>query len=904
MRKVQYLLPYLVILLLVFASCKDKQDSVADFNREFPLPVPIEHSLVAHWAQKEVKDSLLIDDMEGNLNWNVKGIGTLNYTKDRSIDGNHSLRYQTALRDTAHLMLPENRTEWGSFGGQQGGGGHFGITFDQPQDWSAYNRISVWVYIHPTANPMHHFFLEFINEETDYNTITPRKDHVVQNLEAGRWHQVHWEIPHLERNKVKHFNIFHTLIGFNPEGEDRAVFDFDRLQLQKVDADKYEGWTIPAGKFAFSHVGYRPQDPKIALAGKTNLKEFRLIDQNKKEAYKGIVEVIKNKNGMFSRLDFSGFRKEGVYRLQCGASTSDSFPIKKDVWLRPLFSAINFYYCQRCGFNVPGIHEVCHKDWQGFHGDEKKVINGGWHDAGDLSQGYYRTAIGTYVLMRNLERAQPGKSLSALAGKLREEAAWGLKWLLKTRFADGNHISWARMRIYTDNQIGTMDDVVIPARNVPWENFLGAAVECKASQLFKDVYPELSAEARTAAVEDWQAALVSREIWDQATYQEASWGAISSILLFKMTGDASYQEHAVRFGNLLLQCQEQIFREGIPLTGYFFTNTARQSIIHNNHGAFDEAPMLALKELCRAFPDHENWIDWYSSAAIYSEYFIKRGSQIAAPYYLLPNSVYRKSDILADKNDYHRKYSLIQYNDGTALNDMYALRTFPIWDGELFHGGTSTHLSTAWALAEASLLRNDPEGMQLVGKQLEWTLGANPFGQSLMYGVGYHFAPQFAYCTKNVVGSLAVGMDCMHNDEPYWHASNYATSKEMWIAPVNRLVGTLAAYTEGIAHPDRKTGSDIQIKVKQSSSDKGSQAQKAVVTIKGTGNHQLDIKAFNAVTNLAQQSVRLTNGKEEKIELNLSVVEKEKPYVVVINIDDDPLLRQEIVGSCINSVAF
>lgn len=888
----------LVISLLILASCENKQslqNNQSDFSRKYPLSVPVENSLVAHWAKKEVKDSLLIDDMEGKHHWKVKGIATLNYTEERSIDGKNALRYQTRLRDTAHLMLPENRTSWGSFGGQQGGGAHFGITFDEPQDWSEYNRISIWVYIHPTANPMHHFFLEIINEGTDYNTISPRKDNVVQDLEAGRWHQVHWEIPHLERNKVKHFNIFHTLIGYNPEGEDLAIFDFDRLQLQKIDADNYEGWTVPAEKFSFSHVGYRPQDPKIALIGETDQNGFQLIDQNNKEAYKGAIEVIKNKNGVFYQLDFSNFQKEGVYRLKCGASESKPFPIKNDVWLEPLFSAINFYYCQRCGFDVPGIHGVCHMDWQGIHGEEKKVINGGWHDAGDLSQGYYRTAIGTYVLMRNLEQIQPDKTLAPLARKLQDEAAWGLQWLLKTRFADGNHISWARMRIYTDNKIGTIDDVVIPTQNVPWENFLGAAVECKASQLLKDVYPELSTEARTTAVEDWQATIASREIWDQATYQEASWGAVSSILLFKMTGDAKYQEYAVRFGNLLLQCQEQLFQKGIPITGYFFTNTTREKIIHNNHGAFDEAPMLALKELCMAFPDHENWINWYSSAVIYSEYFIKRGSEIAAPYYLVPNSVFRKSDILADENKYRRKYSLLQYNDGTALNDEYTLRTFPIWNGELFHGGTSTHLSTSWALAEASLLRNDLEGMQLVGKQLEWTLGSNPFGQSLMYGVGYNFAPQFAYCTKNVVGSLAVGMDCMHNDEPYWHASNYATSKEMWIAPVNRFVGTVAAYTEGITHPERKTTGDIQIEVEKIPS--GSQAQKVILTIKGTDNHQLEIKTFNAVSNLTKQSVFLTSGKAEQIELDLTLVDKEKPYVVVINVDNDPLLRQEIVGS-------
>ena len=79
-------------------------------------------------------------------------------------------------------------------------------------------------------------------------------------------------------------------------------------------------------------------------------------------------------------------------------------------------------------------------------------------------------------------------------------------------------------------------------------------------------------------------------------------------------------------------------------------------------------------------------------------------------------------------------------------------------------------------------------------QQLEWIVGRNPFGQSLMYGVGYDFPTMFVYCTHNTVGALAVGIDSFQNDEPYWHPSAYATFKEIWIEPVNRFLGTLAAW--------------------------------------------------------------------------------------------------------------
>ncbi len=160
-------------------------------------------------------------------------------------------------------------------------------------------------------------------------------------------------------------------------------------------------------------------------------------------------------------------------------------------------------------------------------------------------------------------------------------------------------MSFSVMSIYTDNKVGTIDDVVSPARNVPWENFLAAAVQCKAAMMLEKTHPDLSGRARTAAIEDWQAAVDSRGTWDQADYREASWGVTSSILLAKMTGDEKYRDYAVTFGELLIRCQEQTFLDGIPITGYFYENTSRQKVIHNLHAAFEEAPLIALSMLCR-----------------------------------------------------------------------------------------------------------------------------------------------------------------------------------------------------------------------------------------------------------------------------------------------------------------
>jgi hypothetical protein len=913
----------LLTLLAALVSCNSYRSQV-DFP-DFPLEVPVEHSLMAGWEKKIVQDSLLIDDMEqgdrwvlgssGAEYWSIdyetrEGIpGELSYTRDRAKDGARSLRFRTSLRDTA--LYHRNRTRWNTFDGEWGGFSAVMLSFDTPQDWSAYNRLSFWVYVHPSATPNHCLALRISNQTSNSATLTadvastghsskhvsaltPSSEHRFRDLKSGVWNHVLFEIPHLERNQVTRLSICQELYGHHPAEDGVVTYDIDKMELQRVSSDPYEGWTVSPGKFSFSHIGYRPGDSKIAFTGGNAVKFFHLVDEKGNVVFSGNAGIVEMKNGVFRKLDFSDFREEGIYRLRCGTLESKPFPVNKDIWIQPLLKAINFFFCQRCGYEVPGGHGECHLDWQGFHGDEKRIINGGWHDAGDLSQGYYRTAMSCYAMMCNIESLEKRKDLGELSERMRSELAWGIGWLLKTRFGEGYHMSWSAMRIITDNQIGTVDDVMSPARNVPWENFLGAAVACKASDILKVSEPELAGRARVAAVEDWEAAVASRDVWDRATYQEASWGAISSLLLVEMTGDEKYDEHAIRFGRLLMQCQEQNFVDGIPITGYFYTNTERQRVIHNHHTAFEEAPMIALSMLCHRFPEHEGWMDWYSGVVLHSEFFMKRGSMIAAPYYLLPNSVWKRSEIeaLPGNEDYLR-----QFNDGTPLNQEYVLRTFPIWQDAVFHGCTNIQMSSTWALARASQLRNDPEGMQLAGKQLEWVFGSNPFGQSLMYGEGYDFAPHFAAHLKNQAGSIPVGMDCMSGDDPYWSASNNATCKEIWVEPVNRFLGALSVYASRDQYiPARKKpGKSIHMQTETTGPESG--IVNVSITITGRGKHVLKVKTFNARPDFSSREIDLSAGRAERIDLMLEVDDRNKPYVAVIYPAGDPGIREEIVGS-------
>ncbi len=770
-----------------------------------PMSEQFENSLRYRELKKHVYESVIVDDMERKSGWKTEGIARISYTDERAIDGTTSLRFRTSLRDEAFLKADYEKN--GSFTADQGGHTRAIREFDDPQDWSIYNRISLWVYVHPTTMSAYSFHLSLRCEDAPRGVTAPSPTSFIQDLVPGQWNHVLWEITNLKRDKVTGFFINQILRGHEPEEEGIVTYDFDRLELQRVDAEKYEGWEVAPGKISFSHTGYKPEAQKIAIAAAEGAKNFRIVNYDNNETMlTKPVNVVANERGTFNLIDFTEVRRPGTYILKTGDVESRPFIIADTVWRQPIYKAINFFYCERCGVEIPGIHRRCHRDWQGIHDGETKIINGGWHDAGDLSQGSFRTGGAVYSMLEIVNQLAARNLDAELEDRVLEEALWGLDWLLKTRFGNGFRMTWSKMRIYTDGIIGTVDDVVSPAMNVPWENFLAAAVEAYAYHTLKSRNPVLAAACLEAAEEDWLAGVEKAESWTSRgdTHLAASWAITSSIHLYRATGREQFREKAMEYGAILLDCQERRFVDGIPIAGYFYLNRDRSSIVHYNHVGFEESPLIALTELCKQFPEHEDWIKWYGAAAIHSDFFLKRGSEYSAPFRMLPNSIHRKSEIMRVSNPTQRESMLEQFLDGTRLTDEYYLRVFPVWTG--LHGNTNVQLSEAMALTSAVTLRNDLDGAALVDDQLQWVFGRNSFCQSLMYGEGYDYMPQFAYCLRDVVGSLPVGIDCMDNDEPYWSGCNIATYKEIWVVPVSRFLWNAAyrsvpALVRGVVKP-------------------------------------------------------------------------------------------------------
>ena len=211
-------------------------------------------------------------------------------------------------------------------------------------------------------------------------------------------------------------------------------------------------------------------------------------------------------------------------------------------------------------------------------------------------------------------------------------------------------------------------------------------------------------------------------------------------------------------------------------------------MLHFVHRGRDQAHILALTELCKAFPNHPEWMSWYASAAMYADY-LKEISKYTAPYNVLPASIYSDTEYVNVPESRKESFKK-QVLNGIPLGEGHFLRLFPVWMDYRGHFGTI--LPQAQALINVGQLRDDLSAALLCEHQLEWIIGKNPFCESTMYGEGYDYAPLYTPSSGDMVGALPVGIETRdENDVPYWPVQSTWTYKEIWVHPVARWVWLL-----------------------------------------------------------------------------------------------------------------
>jgi endoglucanase len=211
-------------------------------------------------------------------------------------------------------------------------------------------------------------------------------------------------------------------------------------------------------RIVVDQVGYRPQDPKIAILRGAETGDFEVVNTaTGKSVYSNAIPT----NGKQDQatgdeiyiLDFTPLKDAGTYqvRIKGSADVSQPFSISRDAYSGVLETALEGFYYQRCGTDVNNgaiwRHTACHLDDAALYGHPEITVScaGGWHDAGDYGKYVPTGAVSAAFLLylyedkpasfidRQLKIPEAGNAVPDIL----DEARWELSWLLKMQDSSG-----------------------------------------------------------------------------------------------------------------------------------------------------------------------------------------------------------------------------------------------------------------------------------------------------------------------------------------------------------------------------------------------------------------------------------------------------------------------------------
>lgn len=757
-----------------------------------PLRVDPSKSLENRLIQKKVLQSRLLWDGKDTECWTARGRGSLEYNADGSL----------------RMLVPSRSESWPEGCPEDGDYCSFGqleaVLGFRDTDWTGYNRL--YFKVRPECDGMHSPMIN-VRVRNDGKIKIPdvyeREGYHILHLKNHVWNECVWEIPALPRDCVTSLTFEVHSYGLEVSMDAHTKYDIGDIRIESVEKpDPTIGWQCMENTAVYSTGGYWTDGRKTVVANMTE-DTFSIRDTGgNKIVFSGKAKPFSDHKGSFSILDFSSLRTPGTYRIEAGGFRSLDFricdhPLEECVW-----KLINFLYCERCGYPVGGGHGTCHGDIVARHNGLLLSYSGGWHDAGDVSQQTAQTAEVVHALLEMAERIKDDR---LLYNRLLEEAAWGLDFVLRMRFGDGYRATSAGIRRWSNGLIGDMDDTPARVHNHAFENFLMSGIEAFAALTFKEKDPELAWKCLHCAKEDYRFALerfnekgMELPIFFEHTYNSglsqywatASWAASA---VYAASGDKYFAREAEAFADKLLECQET-GSPGIPLKGFFYRTPEKKTIVHFNHQSRDQIFAQALEALCRTQPENARRAVWENSMRMLGGY-VKAITRYSEPYDLITAGLHRMDECedsetfpllhLMTSYENEKQNYRQQLENGVKISDNYYIRCFPVWFS--FRGNTAVHLASGKSASILGKYFADQELLEIARGQLYWTLGKNPFGQSLVYGAGSNYAQQYGALNGEMAGSIPVGIETRGNDDiPYWPMENNATYKEVWTSSAGR----------------------------------------------------------------------------------------------------------------------
>ncbi len=696
--------------------------------------------------------------------------------------------------------------------------GHRSVYFDlDGRSIEEYNRLAFDITPDCPGLRVINLTVGFVNAEAGgdgYNH--PTGEHLV-HLDNGCDNRCYLEIEDLRRDRMKGLRFTVTLKGLDLPLKGISKIHIKKIAAQKVQSvERVSGWSPHADRIVYSMTGYAADGQKTAIIAPSLLKKnnkfvLRNADTGK-SVFEGKIKTDKTTIGQYGVMDFTGFNVPGRYTLEaCGLST-EAFAISDGVlWDDSCCKVLNFIYSQRCGFPVFGVHSTCHTDLTSVHNGISRSYAGGWHDAGDLSQQTLNTADVVYSLLELYDKKK--ETDPTLAARLREEALWGLDFVLRNRFGDGFHASSMGLLIWTDGAVGNHDDISsVRVQDVSYDNYLYAAYEAYAARVLAED-KALSAYLTQVAREDFDFACAKfKECgfggWitpyehtfctSESQYMAtASWAAS---MLYELTGIKDYGEAAADYAGYVLdsQCCSPVSNEG--LCGFFYRSPEKRSIVHHIHHSREQVYMQALAALCRTQQSHKDCTKWYDAISKYSGY-LKAIMKYTAPYGMLPSGIYREDEPqdkdaffavhLFPPSDAEQQFAE-QKKQGIDVGGGYFVKRFPVWFN-IYNGNLAVHTSMGKSAAICANCLHDDALMDIAREQLYWVVGKNPFAQSMIYGEGHRYPDLNNFSSGRITGSIPVGIRSLGNsDDPYWPQFNCACYKEVWVTSAGKWLSLVA----------------------------------------------------------------------------------------------------------------
>ncbi|HBP26013.1 MAG TPA: hypothetical protein DD618_03575, partial [Acholeplasmatales bacterium] len=550
------------------------------------------------WEKKSVLKSKTVYDCEKMRSAKFFGVGTFDYSDERTMPGKSPM----SIAISANTDIQDIRPRPSS---------NFSIAFEN-ENWSEYNRLSVWVYPESIGFQNFYFHISVWNEAGQALAHAP-------SLIPNVWNHVFFEMPGFSRDKITKVSMGPLMMGCPPEAEPEVRFFFSDVQIEAVEPDYELGWDLQ-DRIAYCHSGYGKNQEKIAITGVSRSGQFALLNESGKEVFASNCQKINNDYGKFFSLDFSSFNLEGKYRLKTDDRLTPLFEISGFPFKNAILQSLKFLKSLRCGCEVQGVHSPCHLTHHTIHPLDGRLISdhGGWHDAGDVSQYEICTAEMVHALVDLWGKVRSRDK--QLADLVLDEAKWGANWLLKTHFGDGFRSLAVLYSIWTSNQIKsaetlkpeTENSLKSVAENGPFENFLASAALSAVSKAFVDSDPVFSKWCLRISKADfgfgydgYEKGIFTKR-WGKGPVAQVSGSLVlAASQLYELTNEQAYLEKAIKFADEIIACQQADYPNWKkPLRGFFYEDPTHQTLLTFEHRGHEQSPVHALAKLCQLAPDH------------------------------------------------------------------------------------------------------------------------------------------------------------------------------------------------------------------------------------------------------------------------------------------------------------